>query len=117
MADAVKRGGIPPMIMPHTPASGALAAGEVVLIGNTAGITCGIATLPVANNAEGVLEIGGGEYDVTMLTNMTAGTKVYWDTSINKVVATSTNMSLFGYLTTGGTGANTVVRAFHWPYV
>ena len=53
---------------------------------------------------------------MTMITNIAPYAKVYWDDTNNKVTSTSTNMSTFGYLLEGNTGANTVVECFHWPY-
>lgn len=103
-------------VIDYTPSSGAVSAGQVVLLGNTTGLTCGVAHLDIGNNALGSLSVGGGVYDVTMLGNYAAWTKVYWDDSINKVTTTSTNMAQFGYLIEGGTGANTVVQALHVPY-
>jgi hypothetical protein len=105
-----------PTFADYTPAAGNVAAGQVVLLGNTAGLTVGIAHQPIVNGVAGELAVGGGVYDVTMLTNIAAWTKVYWDDSINKVVTTSTNMAQFGYLLTGGTGANTTVEALHIPH-
>lgn len=104
-----------PVAVDYTPSSGALSAGQVVLLGNTAGLTCGIAHLDVSNNTLGSLAVGGGVYDVTMLGNYAAWTKVFWDDSVNKVTTTSTNNAQFGYLIEGGTGANTVVQALHVP--
>jgi hypothetical protein len=92
-----------------------VAAGQVVLLGNTTGLTCGIAHRDITNATLGALAAFGGIYDVTMLTNLAAYTKVYWDDTNNKVVSTSTNNAQFGYLIEGGTGANTVVKALHSP--
>lgn len=115
--DAIKRHGNVLGTMSYTPSGTDIAAGQVVLVGNTAGLCCGIAALPIEDGVEGSLEIGGGIYDVVMLTNMAAGTKVYWDDSVNKVVSTSTNNALFGFLIEGGTGANTTVEALHMPFI
>lgn len=104
-----------PVYMDHTPGAGAVVAGQVVLLGNTTGLTCGIAHLDIANNALGALAMGGGVYDVTMLTNLAPYTKVYWDDTNNKVVSTSTNNAQFGYLLEGNTGVNTIVEALHVP--
>lgn len=104
-----------PVFEEYTPAAGNLAAGQVVLLGNLAGITCGITHLPITNNVLGSIAVGGGVYDVTMLTNIAPYTKVYWDDTNNKVVSTSTNNATFGFLLTGNTGANTVVEALHVP--
>lgn len=114
MAEATFRHG-DPGFADYTPASGNVSAGQVVLLGNTAGLALGIAHLDVVNNTLGSLAIGGGVYDVTMLTNLAAWSTVYWDDTNNKVVSTSTNNAMFGVLLTGGTGANTVVEALHAP--
>lgn len=113
MAEATKRSGFP-AVVPYTPTGGNVAAGQVVVLLD-AGLSCGVATLPITNNVLGALEVGGGIYDVTMLGNYAAWTKVWWDDTNNKVTTTSTNNALFGYLIEGGTGANTVVKAFHLP--
>jgi len=105
-----------PSFADYTPSAGNVAAGSVVLIGNTTGLSCGIAHLDIANGVMGSVAVGGGIYDVTMLTNLPPGQTVYWDVTNSKVTSTSTNNALFGYLITGNTGANTVVRAIHIPY-
>lgn len=115
MAEATFRHGAPVMA-DYTPAAGNVSAGQVVLLGNTTGLTCGVAHLDIENTKLGALAVGGGVYDVTMLTNIAAYTKVYWDDTNNKVVSTSTNNAQFGYLLEGGTGANTVVKALHHPH-
>jgi predicted RecA/RadA family phage recombinase len=116
MAEAIFRHGEPVAYMDYL-ATADIAAGQVVLIGNTAGLTCAIAHLPIANGATGALAVGGGIYDVTMLTNLAPGTKVYWDDTNNKVVSTSTNNALFGFLVEGNTGANALVECLHWPLI
>lgn len=115
MADATFRHG-DPVYADYTPAAGNVAAGDVVLLGNTAGLTCGIAHLAITNSALGALAIGGGIYDVTMIGNYAPWSKVYWDDTNNKVTTTSTNNAQFGYLLEGNTGANTVVEALHSPF-
>ncbi len=104
-----------PKTASYTPAAGDIAAGQVVLLGNLTGLTCGIAHQPIANNAKGTLAIGGGIYDVVMGTNIAPYTKVYWDDANNKVSSTSTNNATFGFLLEGNTGANTVVKCLHQP--
>lgn len=107
-----------PVTINYTPSSGNVAAGQVVLVGNTAGLTCGIAHTPITNNTLGALAAGGGIYDVVNLDNAANGTKVYWDDTNNKVTTTSTNNALFGFVVTGGAGgANSTCRALHFPYV
>lgn len=91
--------------------------GQVVLLGNLAGITCGIAARAIANGVKDALAVGG-RWDVTMLGNYANWTKVYWDDAINKVVDTSTNMAQFGFIVDGGGGgANSTVRVLHFPFV
>jgi hypothetical protein len=114
--DAVFRHG-DPTYAEYTPGAGNVAAGQVVLLGNTAGLTCGIAHLSITNNTLGALAIGGGVYDVVMLTNLAPYSKVYWDDTNNKVTSTSTNNALFGFLITGNTGANATVLALHAPNI
>ncbi len=104
-----------PTFMDYTPAAGNIAGGQVVLLGNTAGLTCGIAHLPITNAVLGAIAVGGGIYDVVMLTNIAPYTKVYWDDTNNKVVSTSTNNATFGFLLAGNTGANATVECLHVP--
>lgn len=118
MAEVTFRHGEPVMV-DYTPSSGNVSAGQVVLIGNTAGLTCGIAHSDLTNNVKGSVAAGGGVYDVTNLSNAADGAKVYWDDTNNKVTTTSTNNALFGFIVpgTGGGGANSTARALHFPYV
>lgn len=117
MSDTTFRKGNPTYI-DYTPAAGDVAAGQVVLIGNTTGLTCGVAHLPITNNTLGALAVGQGIYDVVNLNNAANGAKVYWDDANNKVTTTSTNNALFGFVVAdGGGGANSTCRALHIPYV
>jgi hypothetical protein len=108
-----------PVMVDYTPASGNIAAGEVKLLGNTTGLTCLIAHVPITNNTKGAMAAGGGVYDVVNLNNAADGAKVYWDASTNKVTSVSTNMATFGFIVPGwgGLGANSTARALHKPYV
>lgn len=115
MAEAVFKHGDPRFI--DYTAAATIAAGEVVILGNTTGLTCGVAHLDIANAGFGALAAGGGIYDCTSLENAVVGTKVYWDNSTNKVTTTSTNNATFGFVVETGTGANTVVEVLHEPYV
>ena len=117
MAEVTYRYG-EPVTVDYTPSGGNVSAGQVVLVGNTTGWTCGIAVLDITNNTLGTLAAGGGVYDVVNLNNAADGAKVYWDDSTNKVTTTSTNNALFGFIhSSGGGGANSTALAFHWPYV
>lgn len=113
MAEALLRQGIP-RFMDYTPTGGNVTAGTVVVLGNTVGVSCGIAHQDIENNRLGALAIGGGVYEVTMLTNIAPYTKVFWDDTNNKVVSTTTLIP-FGVLHEGNTGANTLVRCEHDP--
>lgn len=116
MAEAVLRFGKPVMVK-HTAAAN-ISAGQVVLVGNTAGWTCGIAHDAITNTEIGSLAAGDGVYDVVNLDNAANGAKVWWDNSANKVTTTSTNNALFGFIVSGGAGgANTTCQALHKPYV
>lgn len=100
----------------YTPAAGNVAAGEVVLLGNTSGLTCGIADRDIVNNTKGSLAIGG-RWRGTNLNNAANYAKVYWDDSVNKLTTVSTNNALFGYVTEdGGGGANTNCTVRHVPF-
>ena len=115
MAKAIKRAGDPRKIA-YTPGAGNVAAGDVVLLGNTAGLCCGIATQDIANNVAGSLEVGGGLYDVINLNNAANYAKVYWDNTNSKVTTVSTNNAQFGYVVeNGGGGANSTCRCLHFP--
>lgn len=117
MAEATLFKGNPEMVA-YTPSSGNISAGQVVLVGNTAGWTCGVAHADITNSTLGSLAAGGGIYAVTNLNNSADGAKVYWDDSVNKVTSVSTNMSLFGFIVEGGGGgANSTCYALHKPYV
>jgi hypothetical protein len=106
-----------PVYQDYTPTSGNVSAGQVVLLGNLTGLTCGIAHLDITNNTLGALAVGYGIYDVVMLTNIAPYTKVYWSDSDNKVSSTSTNNATFGFLLEGNTGANATVECLHMPFV
>jgi hypothetical protein len=117
MADTVLRHGSP-IKVDYTPASGNVAAGQVVLVGNTTGFTCGIAEVDIVNATVGALAAGGGVYQCVNLNNAANGTKVWWDDTNNKVTTTSTNNALFGFVVSRGAGgANSNCDVLHKPYV
>lgn len=117
MAQVTFRHGDPVMV-DYTPTGGNVAEGEVVLVGNTAGFTCGVAHRPITNNVLGALAAGGGVYDCINLNNQATGAKVWWNNSADKVTNESTNMALFGFIVSGGGGgANSTCKVLHKPYV
>ena len=116
MAQVTYRHGEPTMI-DYTP-SADVSAGDVVLLGNTTGLTCGVVHVDTANAVQGAISAGGGVYDAINLNNAADYAKVWWDDSANKVTTTSTNNALFGFVVdNGGGGANSTCRVLHKPYV
>jgi predicted RecA/RadA family phage recombinase len=116
MAQVTYRHGEPTMV-DYTP-SADVSAGDVVLLGNTAGLTCGVVHVDIANAVQGAISAGGGVYDAINLNNAANYAKVWWDDSANQVTTTSTNNALFGFVVdSGGGGANSTCRVLHKPYV
>lgn len=115
MADATFRSGAPKEI-DHTPASGDVALGQVVVLSAVAanntglGLTCGIAQRAISNGVLGALAVGG-EWNVTAGSNVANYQVVYWDDTNNKVVNTSTNNSLFGMVTNRQSASGDVTNA------
>lgn len=94
-----------------------IAAGAIVLIGNTAGLANGVAHADIVNSATGTLAIGGGVYELINRNNSATGATVYADVANGWVTSVSTNMSLFGYITeNGGGGTNSLCLVLHEPY-
>lgn len=117
MADTTFRHGDPDMI-DYTPSGGNVAAGEVVILGNTAGLTCGVAHVPIENGIRGALGSGGGFYEGINLNNAANFAVVYWDNTNKKFTTVSTNNAKFGFITRdGGGGANTNCIVRHFPFV
>ena len=105
-----------PQSIDYTPGAN-IAAGEVVLLGNTTGITDGIAHLPIVSGEKGSLFVGTGIYHVKVAANYAAYSKVYWDDANAVLTTTSTNMSFFGWTLEAAAAANAVVEVMHWPRV
>lgn len=103
-----------PVMIDYTPGAN-IAAGQVVLLGNTAGLTCGVAHNDIVSGELGAIAGGGGVYDVMVAGNYAAWTKVYWDDGNAKLTTTSTNMSQFGYTVEASPAANSVVAVLHVP--
>jgi hypothetical protein len=105
-----------PIMIDYTPAAGNVAAGDVLIAGNTTGLTCVIAHQDIANNVKGAVAAGGGVYAVVNLNNAANYAKVYWDNAVDKVSTVSTNNAQFGYVVDGGGGgANTTCYCLHVP--
>lgn len=98
----------------YTPSS-AVAAGQVVIQGSLPGI----ATLPIAANALGSLDVEG-IFDVVAATEeITVGAAVYWDADGNPVggtagtgaaTATSSGNTLIGYAIAAKAAGGAIVR-------
>lgn len=125
MAEATIRSGSPEVV-DYTPTGGDVAMGQVVVLAtvvanNTGlGLTCGVAQRAISNNAKGALAIGAGEYNCVAGSNVANWQPVFWDDTNNKVVNTSTNNSLFGYVSdrqsAAGDVTNAVVTCLHKPF-
>jgi predicted RecA/RadA family phage recombinase len=103
-----------PIMIDYTPGAD-IAAGQVVVLGNTTGLTNGIAHLPISNGVKGALAAGGAVYRVKVASNYAAWSKVYWDDANAVLTTTSTNMSQFGYTIEASAAANAVVEVLHHP--
>lgn len=115
MADFTFRFGYPIMIA-HTPASGNVSAGASVLLGNTAGLTLGVAHKDIENTKTGSLAAGGGVYEATIASNYAVGTTVYKPTGNAILTSTSTNNAKFGFVVESAAAANTAGLVLHNPY-
>lgn len=117
MADVTFRHGNPTHV-DYTPSAGAVNAGTVVLLGNTIDLTCGVASVDIANNQKGALAVGGVWRGIN-LNNAAENAEVWWDNSAKKFTTTSTNNARFGFVTdgTGGGGANSNCDVLHHPFV
>lgn len=106
-----------PVMVDYTPGANT-AAGDVVILGNTTGLTCGVVHVDTAANIQGAIAAGGGVYECVNLNNAANYAKVWWDNSVDKVTTTSTNNALFGFVVAnGGLGANTNCLVLHQPFV
>lgn len=116
MADFSFRSGYPVMV-DHTPAAGNVAAGAGVLLGNTTGLTMGIAHKDLENTKLGELAIGGGVYEALIASNYAVGSLVYKPAGNAILTTTSTNNAQFGFVVTSAASANTAGLVYHHPYV
>ena len=110
-----------PEFTDHTPASGNVAVGDVVVMAAaTTNSTTGAAGLlgichrPIVNNTLGALAIMGGIYSFVNLNNSALGAIVYWDASTNKATSVTNSNCLLGKIVAnGGGGANTTCYVQH----
>jgi predicted RecA/RadA family phage recombinase len=110
MAEAVFKQGDPIMV-DHTP-SGAVAAGEVVVTGDSPRI----AHRPIAAGVLGALAAAGGVYKVPADGAIAADKKVYWDNTANKVTLTSTSNKGFGTTVEAAAADGDLIHVLHRPF-
>lgn len=116
MAEATFKHG-DPTFESYTPSTGNVSSGQVILAGNTSGLTTVIAHQDITNATLGAVAIGGGVYEVVMLSNIAQWGLAYWDDTNNKLTSTSTNNATFGFVVkNGAAGANATVFALHAPW-
>jgi predicted RecA/RadA family phage recombinase len=111
MAEADFLHGAPTMI-DYTPTSGAIAAGQVINVGNM----CWIAHGNIANATLGAVATGGGVYNVTGAAQINPGLKVYWDDTNNNISTVAAGNMPFGKTVANCTAANATVAVLHAPY-
>lgn len=102
-----------PTTMDYTPGAD-VAAGEVVVVNNT--VLVGISHFPIANGVLGALDVSGGVYEVKVAGNYAAGSKVWWDTTLNAATTTSTNNTPFGWTVETSPAANSYVEVLNEPF-
>jgi len=115
MTEATFRHGNPTMV--DYTAGADIAAGQIVVGGNTTSPACKVAHVAIANGALDAVSIGGGVYKVKVASNYAAHSKVYWDDTNSVLTTTSTNFWLFGYTLEAAAAANAVIDVWHWPVV
>ncbi len=116
MAEAAFRCGYPTMV-PYTPSSGAVTAGDMILLGNSAGVSLGVAHSDIANSTLGEISVGGGCYDCQVASNYAAWTKVYKPSANAILTTTSTNNAQFGFTVEAAAAANATVLVLHHPLI
>lgn len=101
-----------PIMLDYTP-SGAVAAGEVVIVG----VLPLVAHNAIEANALGAVAAGGGVYDLVAAGNYSPGAKVYWNTSANKITTGVGSHPHFGFIVpSSDPGADgDTVRVLHCP--
>lgn len=114
MAEATYRHGNP-VTVDYTPGAD-VAAGEVIVAGNTSGLATLVAHVAISNAVPGAAAAGGGVYDVKVASNYAAWTRVYWDNTNAVLTTTSTNMAIFGFTVEAAAAANAVVKVLHAPW-
>lgn len=99
-----------PVMVDHTPGV-AVAAGEVVVIGNVPHV----AHAAIAANTLGALAVHGGVYQGLCAAAIGTNVLVYWDNAANRVTTTAAGNTILGWSQTATTGADQVIRVVHMP--
>lgn len=110
MGQANARGG-EPIFVDYTP-GGAVSAGAVVVQNDLPGV----AHVDIAASELSALAVGGGVYDMTGDAAISAGKKVYWDDTANKVTETSSSNKGFGYTVSACSGDGSQCLVYHQPF-
>jgi predicted RecA/RadA family phage recombinase len=101
-----------PLMVDHTP-SGAVAAGEVLVISNNVYIP----HLPIAADTLGSVAAGGGVYDIAKDdasgSGWAAGVLLYWDASANQVTDTAGSNKKIGVALEAAADSDTTARVIH----
>lgn len=101
-----------PLKIDHTP-SGAVAAGEIVLIGELPLV----AALDIPAGALGALNHGNAAYTVAKEAPLVIaiGVLLYFDAANNRLTTTASTHKKFGYAGKAAASADTTVYAIHKP--
>jgi predicted RecA/RadA family phage recombinase len=99
-----------PVMVDHTPGS-AVAAGEVVVVGNTPLI----AHAAIPAGTLGALATHGGVYQGLSGGAIGTNVLVYWDNSANRVTVTASGNLILGWSLNATAGAAEAVRVVHMP--
>lgn len=101
-----------PLACDYTPGS-AVTAGDVIVLENRVYVS----RADIAANAKGSLDVCGGVYECTGDAAITAGKKVYWDDTNDKVTETAGSNKVFGYVAPGSSasGNGAAVDVVHDP--
>lgn len=100
-----------PVMADYTPSGAALVAGEVKVVANVPMI----AHRAIADGSKGSLAAFGGIYTVTGDAVITAGKRVYWDDSEDKVTETADANTHFGYTVSACSGDDATCYVLHMP--
>lgn len=103
-----------PLMVDHV-ASGDVAAGDVVVVGDDVRI----AHRPIADGELGALAAGGGVYEVPkdtgQSTAIAAGKRVYWNAADSEVTETASTHKIFGRTVAAAGDDDATIMVIHDP--